>query len=96
MASILFVFGQTDPNEISAGKDVFEAQCLSCHNADSAEDKDGPGLKGVKDGKLPSSKPATRDTILDLVNKGRDAMRAFKDTLTDSQKQQVVSYVMSL
>src|SRR5438132_10574699 len=27
------------------GKEVFEANCAICHNADSEEDKVGPGLK---------------------------------------------------
>jgi mono/diheme cytochrome c family protein len=88
--------GQSDSKDVGAGKDVFEAQCINCHNADSTEAKDGPGLKGVKDGKLPSGKAATRDTILDLINKGSDAMPAFKETLTNQQKENVVAYVLTL
>jgi mono/diheme cytochrome c family protein len=82
--------------DAAAGKDVFEGKCLDCHNPDSKEAKDGPGLQGVKDGKLPSGKAATRDNILDLVNKGRDAMPAFKEILSDQQKEDVVAYVLTL
>ena len=80
----------------TAGKDVFEGKCSDCHNADSKEAKDGPGLQGVKDGKLPSGKNATREVILDLVNKGRDAMPAFKEILTDQQKEDVIAFVLTL
>ena len=80
----------------AAGKDVFEAKCLDCHNVDSKDWKEGPGLQGVKGGKLPSGKDATHDAILDVVNKGRDIMPPFKDILTDRQKEDVVAYVMTL
>ena len=29
------------------GKEVFAASCEICHNADSTEDKIGPGMKGI-------------------------------------------------
>ena len=32
--------------DAARGKEVFE-QCAMCHNADSAEKKQGPGLKGL-------------------------------------------------
>jgi mono/diheme cytochrome c family protein len=94
--SVVALMGQGGQKDVSAGKDVFEAQCISCHNADSVEAKDGPGLKGVKNGKLPSGKPATREAILDLVNKGRDAMPAFKESLSEEQRENVVAYVLTL
>ena len=65
------------------GRNVFKAKCAECHASDSKEVKEGPGLQGVKDGKLPSGRKATHDVILDLVNKGQDAMPPFKDVLTD-------------
>ena len=40
---------------------------------------------GVKDGKLPSGKAATREVILALVNKGRDAMPSFKEILSEQE-----------
>ena len=88
--------GQSDRKDVAAGKDVFEAECISCHNADSTEEKDGPGLKGVKDGKLPSGSAATRDAILELINKGREGMPPFKEKLTEPQKENVVAYVLTL
>jgi mono/diheme cytochrome c family protein len=79
-----------------AGKDIFKAKCAECHNADSKEVKEGPGLLGVKDGKLPSGKKATHDAILDVVSNGQDSMPGFKDTLTVQQREDVTAYVMTL
>jgi mono/diheme cytochrome c family protein len=78
------------------GKDVFEAKCIVCHNPDSKDKKIGPGLQGVKDGKLPSGKDATHDTILQNVNNGGNGMPAFKELLTDEEKEDVVAYVLTL
>jgi mono/diheme cytochrome c family protein len=82
--------------DVEAGKTVFRAKCAECHAADSKDVKDGPGLQGTKDGELPSGAKATREIILELVNGGRDAMPAFKDILTEQQKEDVVAYVMTL
>ncbi|SRR5712692_8469450 len=78
------------------GKEVFEGKCNICHNPDSKEKKIGPGLQGLKDGKLPSGKDATHDNILANVNAGGGGMPAFKELLTDEEKEDVVAYVMTL
>ena len=82
--------------DAAAGKDVFEGRCLDCHNPDSTEKKEGPGLKGIKDGKLPSGKKATHDTLLDLINKGGAGMPPFKDLLSSKEKEDVIAYVLTL
>ncbi len=85
--------GRADPE---AGKLIFKEKCAECHNADNQETKDGPGLEGVKKGKLPSGRPATHDVILDLVNQGQESMPAFKEVLTEQQREDVVAYVLTL
>ena len=89
-------YSHAQNGNVAAGKDVFEAQCISCHNADSTDAKDGPGLKGVKNGKLPSGAKATHDTVLDIINKGREVMPSFKETLSEQEKESVIAYVLSL
>src|ERR1051325_3043160 len=74
------------------GKEIFAAKCLECHNTDSKAVKVGPGLKGVKDGKLPSGRAATRENILENLNKGSDTMPSFKDELNAQEKDDVVAY----
>ena len=96
-SSLLMVSSaQTAQGNPAAGKDVFKAKCAECHNADSKEVKEGPGLLGVRDGKLPSGRKATHDVILDVVNNGQDSMPGFKATLTEQQKEDVTAYVITL
>ena len=85
-----------DNADPEAGKVIFKEKCAECHHADNKETKDGPGLQGVKNGKLPSGRPATHDVILDLVNKGQESMPAFKEVLTEQQRENVVAYVLTL
>jgi mono/diheme cytochrome c family protein len=93
---LLVSAAQTGKGDPGPGKELFKAKCAECHNADSKEAKVGPGLQGVKNGKLPSGGKATREVILDLVNNGQDAMPPFKDTMTEQQREDVTAYVMTL
>ncbi|MBI3698123.1 MAG: cytochrome c [Acidobacteria bacterium] len=82
--------------DVAKGKDLFEAKCMVCHNPDSKDKKIGPGLQGVKDGKLPSGKNATHDVILEVVDAGGGGMPAYKELLTDEEKEDVIAYVLTL
>ena len=82
--------------DVAKGKDLFESKCMVCHNPDNNEKKIGPGLKGVKDGKLPSGKNATYEVILEIVNTGGGGMPAYKELLTEEEKNDVIAYVMTL
>ena len=91
-------FGQ-DKNakgDLDKGKKVFDSRCFECHNADSKENKVGPGFKGTKDGRLPSGAKATRETILQVIDDGAgEMMPPFKELLTDSEKEDVIAYVLT-
>ena len=78
------------------GQEAFETKCSICHNADSTEKKIGPGLKGIKDGKLPSGKDATYENVLENINNGGGGMPAFEKLLTDEEKANVIAYVLTL
>jgi len=82
--------------DVRRGEEIFLDHCDQCHDAYSKEEKVGPGLKGIKDGKLPDGKPATRDKLLDVINTGPAEMPSFKDRLTEQQKQDVIAFVMTL
>jgi len=84
---------QGDP---ARGRIVFEQNCERCHDAYSRDEVTGPGLQGVKNGKLPDGRPATRARILDLVNSGPAEMTAFQDRLTEQEKEDVVAFVLTL
>jgi cytochrome c len=82
--------------DAAAGKDLFDVKCAICHNADNNDKKIGPGLKGIKDGKLPSGKDATYKNVMDNLKAGGGGMPAFEKLLTDEEKDHVVAYVMTL
>lgn len=82
--------------DAAVGKELFETKCVVCHNADNKDKKIGPGLAGIKDGKLPSGKDATEANITENLNKGGNGMPAFEKLLSDEEKADVVAYVLTL
>ncbi len=82
--------------DAAEGKELFESKCSVCHNADSKDKKIGPGLAGIKDGKLPSGKDATDANMLENLNKGGNGMPAFEKLLSDDEKSSIIAYVKTL
>ena len=78
------------------GKEIFDTKCSVCHNADSADKKIGPGLAGIKDGKLPSGKDATDENMMENLNKGGNGMPAFEKLLSDEEKASLIAYMKTL
>ncbi len=78
------------------GKEVFQ-QCAVCHNADSAEKKTGPGLKGLfKRDKLANGKKATEANIRARIDDGGSGMPSYKDLLSDQEKDDLMAYLKTL
>jgi mono/diheme cytochrome c family protein len=96
--SAVFALAQTPrpKGDVTRGSKVFDDNCAQCHYPDSKDEKVGPGLMGLKDGKLPDGRKATHDQILDIVNTGPAEMTSFKDRLTEQEKEDVVSYLLTL
>jgi cytochrome c len=85
--------GKGDPEK---GKAVFE-QCAICHNADSSEKKMGPGLKGLfKKDKLSNGKKPTEANIRARIDEGGSGMPAYKDMLSDQEKDDLIAYLKTL
>jgi mono/diheme cytochrome c family protein len=85
--------GKGDPKK---GEEVF-AQCAICHNADSDVKKNGPGLKGLfKKGKLNSGKTANESNIRSRIDEGGQGMPAYKDMLSDQEKDDLIAYLKTL
>jgi mono/diheme cytochrome c family protein len=78
------------------GRKVFQANCAECHYADSYDTKVGPGLKGLRDGKMPDGTPATHDLLLGFIDAGGDTMPAFKNLLTPEEKEDLIDYLLML
>src|SRR6476620_2732624 len=82
--------------DAAKGKVVFE-QCAVCHNADSDEKKMGPGLKGLyKKDKMTNGKKPTDATVRAKVDEGGNGMPAYKDMLSDQEKDDLIAYLKTL
>jgi cytochrome c len=91
-------FGAAKPSDAAKGKDTFSSNCEVCHNADSAETKVGPGLKGVfRKANLNNKKKVTDANVIELINKGSPVgMPAFEDQLSDQERADVLAYLKTL
>jgi cytochrome c len=96
MAPGLVAQEKAKPGNAAKGKEVFE-QCSVCHNADSAETKVGPGLKGLfKHDKLKNGKPVNEASVRDMISSGGNGMPSYADQLSDQEKSDVVAYLKTL
>jgi cytochrome c len=78
------------------GKEVFE-QCGICHNADSDEKKMGPGMKGLfKKAKMANGKAPTEANVRAKIDEGGNGMPAYKDMLSDQEKDDLIAYLKTL
>ena len=85
-----------DKGDAAKGKEVFE-QCGVCHNADSDEKKMGPGLKGLfKKDKMTNGKKPNDATVRAKVDEGGNGMPAYKDMLSDQEKDDLIAYLKTL
>jgi cytochrome c len=80
------------------GNEIFDEQCASCHLAYSADRKVGPGLKGLfaKDKLESNGKPASKANILEKIENGGKGMPAFKGTLSDDDRSDLIAYLKTL
>jgi cytochrome c2 len=83
--------------DAAKGKEVFE-QCSVCHNADSDEKKMGPGLKGLfkKDKLTSTGKPMNDANVMQKINEGGNGMPGYADTLSASEKADLLAYLKTL
>ena len=90
--------GAVKPGDAAKGKDTFSSNCDVCHNADSAETKVGPGLKGVfKKANLNNKKKITDANVMELISKGSPlGMPTFEDQLSDQERADVLAYLKTL
>ena len=95
-AGLMVVAAPLAAQDAAVGQEIFDTKCSVCHNADSADKKIGPGLAGIKDGKLPSGKDATDENIMENLNKGGNGMPAFEKLLSDEEKTDIIAYVKTL
>ena len=82
--------------DVDKGKEAFQ-QCAVCHNADSTEKKMGPGLKGLfSRDKLVNGKKVTEANVRAKIDEGGNGMPAYKDMLSDEEKDDLIAYLKTL
>src|ERR1041384_1909762 len=82
--------------DAAKGKEVFQ-QCGVCHNADSDEKKMGPGLKGLfKKDKMANGKKPPDATVKAKIDEGGNGMPAYKEMLSDGEKDDLLEYLKTL
>ncbi len=90
------LLGAAPKGDAAKGKEVF-GQCAVCHNADSTEKKIGPGLKGLfKHDKLMNGKKVTDATVREKIDEGGGGMPPYKETLSDTEKDDLIAYLKTL
>jgi len=98
MALILTrAFPAEKKGDAAKGQAVFAQQCAVCHNADSTEKKMGPGLKGLyKKATLTDGKKVTDANVRAKIDAGGNGMPAFKEMLSDQEKDELLAYLKTL
>src|SRR5713101_6610961 len=88
--------GADKKGDAEKGKEVFQ-QCGVCHNADSTEKKMGPGLKGLfSNEKMINGKKPTDATVREKIDEGGNGMPAYKEMLSDDEKDDLLAYLKTL
>src|SRR5260221_14220950 len=88
--------GADKKGDAEKGKELFQ-QCAVCHNADSTEKKMGPGLKGLfSREKMNNGKKPTDATVREKIDEGGNGMPAYKEMLSDDEKDDLIAYLKTL
>ena len=96
LIALLYLSMLASAQDPAEGKKLFETKCGVCHSTDTPELRIGPSLKGAKSGMLSSGKYANHATILKRIDEGGNGMPVFRDLLTKEQKENIISYVLTL
>ena len=82
--------------DAAKGQEIFQ-QCGVCHNSDSNEKKMGPGLKGLFQAeKMTNGKKPTEANVRAKIDEGGNGMPAYKDMLSDEEKNNLIAYLKTL
>jgi cytochrome c2 len=82
--------------DAAKGKEQFQP-CSVCHNPDSEEKKMGPGLKGLfQRAKLTNGKRPTEANVRSRIDEGGNGMPAYKDMLSNVEKDDLIAYLKTL
>jgi len=93
-STVGFPAGKGDPVK---GKAAFQQQCGVCHHADSVAKQMGPGLKGLASReKMGNGRKPSEANVRARIDGGGNGMPAYKDMLSDQEKDDLVAYLKTL
>jgi mono/diheme cytochrome c family protein len=79
------------------GRRLYNQYCLSCHEAYNSGGQHGPTMQGVFQKKyLPSGAPANDERVRDAIVLGRAKMPGFRDALSASDVDDLITYMHTL
>ncbi len=86
---------RTEPASVAKGKQLFEANCMYCHNVLGTETLVGPGLKGILKRKtFPFGDwPAIPENIFKQLRCPYAEMPSFREKLTDDQVFDLIAFL---
>src|ERR1700747_2659622 len=73
----------------AAGRKIYDAECIRCHEPYSTKGKKGPGLQGVFQHQYLalSGLPANDERVTDIIRTGRKEMPGYNQKLTQQELQ---------
>jgi mono/diheme cytochrome c family protein len=77
----------------SAGEATYKARCLACHGPAGLANSGVGRLLKVKPVTDPDVRNLTEAEMIDAVLNGKGKMQAYKNSLTDAQVREAVSYL---
>ena len=89
--------GASEAQQAVAGRELFNQHCASCHFAETAAQKIGPGLKGLYMRlTFSNGKKVTDAGLVKWIEEGGKNMPGFADTIKPGQIHQLISYIKTL
>ena len=82
----------------AAGRKIYDAECIRCHEPYSTKGKKGPGLQGVFQHQYLalSGLPANDERVTDIIRTGRKEMPGYNQKLNQQELQDLLAYLHTL
>jgi mono/diheme cytochrome c family protein len=95
-ADVTLRYGSNAPlrGHTEKAKRVFDRECDACHTPTLGSGKRGPALLGLTKRTLNHGRPPVYENVLHLINEGSDLMPAFREQLSEEEREAVASWLL--